>query len=291
MTVQFQFDGQPPAPTRDAATVLVLREGDDGPEIFFVQRGAAQRFMGGAMVFPGGRLDAGDSAPDVACDLTPDEAARRLGEEDPARALGLHVAALRECLEESGLLLSVGDVSLDDARALRDALSPRDAPPVGPLLAARDVTLRTSALVPFARWVTPAQETRRFDARFFLAVAPAQRDHAVHDGGETVASVWMTARRAIARAEAGEIVLAPPTWRTLAELADARTVADAIARAPSRIDAREPSVQLVGDEVAVLLPDDPQHPAATAEPAPKHVPTRFLYRDGAWIAARADSPE
>ena len=75
------------------------------------------------------------------------------------------------------------------------------------------------------------------------------------------------------------------------EVADARTVADAIARAPPRIEPREPSVQLVGDEVAVLLPDDPQHPAATAEPAPKHVPTRFLYRDGAWIAARADSPE
>ncbi len=290
MSVQFVFDGTAPASPRDAATVLLLREGDGAPEVFFVQRGAAQRVVGGAMVFPGGRLDDGDRAPDVACDLGADEAARRLGDDDPARALGLYVAALRECLEESGVLLATSPVALDVVRALRDALAPGDAPPVGPLLAARSVVLRASALVPYARWVTPAQESRRFDARFFLAEAPAQRDHAVHDGGETVASAWMTPRRAIARAEAGEIVLAPPPPRTLAELADARTVADALALAPPRIVAREPSVQLVRDEVAVLLPDDPAHPDAAPRVAP-HLPTRFLYRDGAWRAATADSPE
>jgi len=106
MTVAFAFDGSSPVVPRDAATVLVLREGKDGPEVFFVCRNASASFMGGAYVFPGGRLDPEDLHPDVPCDLDADEAARRLGEPDAWRARGLYVAALRECLEESGIASS-----------------------------------------------------------------------------------------------------------------------------------------------------------------------------------------
>lgn len=282
MSVQFEFDESVPAPpARDAATVLVLREGADGPEVFFVRRTADARFMGGAYVFPGGRVDPGDADPAVPCDLAPDEAAARLHEPDPARARALFIAAIRECVEESGILLATGDVPAETVASLRAALSVRGAPPIASLLAPHALTLSARALVPLARWVTPRVETKRFDARFFLVRAPDDVRDARHDGSETVDSGWMTPAAAIARALRGEIVLAPPTWRTLAELAAARSVDEALALAPAAIEAREPTVALDDGAISVLLPDDPDHPSYTG-PATEGLPVRFRYLDGAW---------
>lgn len=274
MTVGFSFDGTPPVTPRDAATVLVLRDGPDGPEIFFVRRNANTRFMGGAYVFPGGRLDPADTDPAVPCDLDPDEAARRLGEPDPLRARGLHVAAIRECLEESGILLATHDAPDDVTLALRRALEGRTPPPIGPLLREAGVTLAARALVPFSRWVTPKLETRRFDARFFLARAPARVDHAVHDGGETVASAWLSPRDALARALRREIILAPPTWRTLEELRDVGSVADAFALAPRTLSIIEPDVILDHDTPCVVMPESGERTV------------RFRYDDGYWTPLR-----
>lgn len=274
MTVEFSFTGDAVAP-RDAATVLVLREGDRGPEVFFVKRSAGVAFMGGAYVFPGGRLDAGDSDPAVPCDLSANEAAARLGDDDRARALGLHVAALRECLEESGILLSTAPVATEVVSELRAALTPRNAPPIGPLLARHGITLAARGLVPFARWVTPRLETKRFDARFFLARTTERHEGASHDGGETVASAWLSPAEAIERAARREIVLAPPTWRILDSIRDARTVDEVVARAPSVIAPQEPHVVLDGDAPCVVFP-------AAALPDGTPLNTRFRYDDGAW---------
>ncbi len=280
MTVSFSFEGDAPTP-RDAATVLVVRDSPNGPEVFFVKRAAGVRFMGGAYVFPGGRLDPEDADPAVACDLDAATCAQRLGDDDPARARALHVAALRECLEESGLLLSAAPVDADVVDALRSALVPRERPTLAALLQTHGVTLSCAALIPWSRWVTPRQETKRFDARFFVARAPSDVSRAQHDGGETVASGWLTPADAIAKARAGEIVLAPPTWRTLAEIADAPDVAALLNVAHSPSVAWEPSVLAVDDTFAVLLPDDPDHPEALSTPRPG-LPTRFTYRDGTW---------
>jgi 8-oxo-dGTP pyrophosphatase MutT (NUDIX family) len=254
--------------------VLVLREGDGAPEVFFVRRNAGASFMGGAYVFPGGRLDDADSDPDVPCDLDAAEAARRLGEGDAARARGLHVAALRECLEESGILLAAGDVPDEVAASLRRTLEGRSPAPIGPALRAAGVTLAARALVPFARWVTPRLETRRFDARFFVARAPTRSQHAAHDGGETVASAWLSPREAIARALRREIVLAPPTWRTLEGICDARTVDEVIARAPADLTPIEPDVVLDGDTPCVVIPERGE------------LATRYRYDDGSWTPLR-----
>ncbi|MDO9015925.1 MAG: hypothetical protein Q8S73_34855 [Deltaproteobacteria bacterium] len=281
MTVTFDLDGTPTAP-RDAATVLVVRDSVDGPEVFFVKRSAAMRFMGGAYVFPGGRLDDEDGDPAVDCDLDAEACALRLGEPDGRRARALHVAALRECLEESGLLLCAGAVGGADVDALRAALVPKGRPSLAALLRQHGVTLSCAALVPWSRWVTPRQETRRFDARFFVALAPADVSRALHDGSETVDSAWLTPREAIARARRAEIVLAPPTWRTLAEMVDAPDVA-ALLALPRRPSAPvEPAVVAVGDTFAVLLPDDPEHPLCDVSGARAGLPTRFVYRDGTW---------
>lgn len=284
MTVEFDLDGAdaPPAP-RDAATVVVLRDAPDGgpPEIFFVKRNAGARFMGGAFVFPGGRLDPGDALGDVPGDLDADVCAARLGESDPARARGLHVAALRECLEESGILLATEAVDDDTRRALREALQPRQAPPIGALLHQHGVALRLSALVPIARWVTPRAETRRFDARFFVALAPeGGHDHARHDGSETVDSAWLSADEAIARALRGEIVLAPPTWRTLAELRAFRRTDEWLRRTPGPIAPVEPIVRLRGDALVVEMPEE-MPPALGG--AVGDLPHSFQYCDGVWV--------
>jgi 8-oxo-dGTP pyrophosphatase MutT (NUDIX family) len=274
MTVGFSIDGSAPVTPRDAATVLVLREGDGAPEVFFVRRNAGASFMGGAYVFPGGRLDEADADPDVPCDLDADEAARRLREDDPARARGLHVAALRECLEESGILLATAPVADDVVAALRHALEGRSPTPVGPPLRAAGVTLATSALVPFARWVTPKLESRRFDARFFVARAPGRSHHATHDGSETVASAWLSPRAAIERAQRREIALAPPTWRTLEGLLDARTVDDVIALAPASLTPIEPTVILDGDTPCVVMPESGE------------LAMRYRYDNGYWVPGR-----
>lgn len=282
MTVEFRFEGEAAAP-RDAATVLVLRDGPSRVEVFFVKRDAAARFMGGAYVFPGGRLDPGDADPSVPCDLSPEAAAARWPGHDPLTARALHVAALREALEESGLLLCDPAPSADDITALRALLAPRESPPFGPLLSARGLTLRGTALRPWSRWVTPKQESRRFDARFFVAAAPPDLAALTHDGSETVDSAWLSPADAIERAARGEIVLAPPTWRTLAELSHARTVDEALALGPRDLSPVEPAVALLDDALTVLLPDDPAHPANTPHGSGvSSFPTRFTYHDGAW---------
>lgn len=293
MTVSFDFQGEA-APLRDAATVIVLRSSSAAlpPEIFFVRRSADARFMGGAYVFPGGRLDPGDADPGVPCDLSPDAAAARLGLTDAHRARAFFVAAARECLEESGILLSHHDLAPEALQGLRDALAPRSAPPITAVLAPHAVTLSLAALVPFARWVTPAVETRRFDATFFLARAPERTAHATHDGSETTASVWLSAAEALARAARREIVLAPPTHRVLEVLAHARSVDEALALAPAApLDPVEPVVASLDGAITVILPDDPEHPRARTHEAPPRMasrplapmPTRFRYDDGVWI--------
>jgi 8-oxo-dGTP pyrophosphatase MutT (NUDIX family) len=278
MTVEFRFTGEAPATPRDAATVLVLREGDGAPEIFFVKRSADARFMGNAYVFPGGRLDPADREPGIPCDLTPHEAALRLGDDDPARALALHIAALRECLEESGIVIATGPVAADVAAALREALAPRAAPPLAALFNRYGITLAARSLVPLSRWVTPRLETRRFDARFFLARAVTRHEAATHDGSETVASAWLTPADALARVARGEIVLAPPTWRTLEALRHARSVDEALACAPAAIEAVEPTVILEGDAPCVVLPK------ATTVDGSSALTMKFLYKEGSWVA-------
>jgi 8-oxo-dGTP pyrophosphatase MutT (NUDIX family) len=280
VTVQFQFEGEVP-PARDAATVLVMRDGPRGAEVFLLRRSADVGFMGGAYVFPGGRVDPGDADPALPCDLTPEEAAARLGEPDPARALALHVAAIRECVEESGIFLARESLGDDALAALRAALTGRNAPPLARVLPP-GVTLRASSLRPLDRWVTPRLESRRFDARFFVTRAPSSTEGAAHDGRETDASAWMTPADAIARALRREIVLAPPTWRVLAEAARFPRVDELLDAAPTSLAPREPVVLTEGDEIHVALPDDPAHPRAVPLADPS-LPTRFRYEQGAWL--------
>jgi 8-oxo-dGTP pyrophosphatase MutT (NUDIX family) len=276
--------GREPAPTKDAATIMLLRDCDDGGlEVFMVRRHAKSGFMGGAFVFPGGKLDEADmdeAALSRCVGRTREDAVRALGEaNDAARAIGLYVAAVRETFEEAGVLLADLDESVDLEDARQRIAS---GEPFSTWLAARDVRLRLDMLEPWARWVTPSVEPRRYDTRFFVAVAPSGQV-AAHDRHETVDAAWMTPREALERERNGEIQLPPPTQRNLELLGAHGSTREVIAAA--RAASHPPYVDPVFVDDAgtwiLALPGDPLHPSPARA---IEGPTRFVLAEGRWWA-------
>ena len=274
------------AAPRDAATVIVIRDGAAGIEAFFVLRHPRSSFLGGAVVFPGGKVDAADA----------DDAWEGLvGEPHPrsiafvsasASARALAIAACRETLEEAGI------VPLDSPIADLDALRAELAAPAdvggGPgalagALARRGRTLAPGALVPFARWVTPAAEQRRFDARFYLLVLPPFQV-GKHDDHETTMSFWDRPANVLARFMAGEIFLAPPTTRTLELLAAAGDVRGALALADEQSLQPICPTFVASDPPYLALPGDPSHEVPERRIAG---PTRFVLHDGRFASEGA----
>jgi 8-oxo-dGTP pyrophosphatase MutT (NUDIX family) len=262
-----------------AATVVVMRDAAPAPEIFMVRRHEQTAFMGGAFVFPGGRVDPSDE-PCEGVDGTAGDRPRR----EPAVAPAYRAAALRELFEEAGVLLardrSGAFVTAADPRQ-RERLERARSEVHGGLMTMREVaerenlTLALDALVEWAWWVTPPVDTRRFDTRFFLARMPTGQTSA-HDDHETIDSRWTTAAAALAADRRNEIVLPPPTWMTLRELLRFATVSEALTAAAARpIVRREPLV--LQDNGARWL----QMPAAP----PVAGPVTFKMIAGQWRAA------
>ncbi|MGH2752476.1 MAG: MBL fold metallo-hydrolase [Actinomycetota bacterium] len=200
-------------PPRPAATLVILRDRPQGPQVLLTLRPQSMRFMGGAIVFPGGAVaDADrDARWEGASGLSRSEAAANLDMEDEAAALGAYVAALREAFEEVGFLLVHGsqqgaarELSDDPARWLERCLE-------------LGVTLRTDELVPAGRWVTPLGAAVRFDARFFVVCAPEGWEPQP-DPSEVDGAYWATPAEALAELAAGSVVMAPPTIEMLQRL-------------------------------------------------------------------------
>jgi 8-oxo-dGTP pyrophosphatase MutT (NUDIX family) len=239
---------------RDAATVVLLRDGAAGLEAWLLTRAAAMVFAAGMSVFPGGRVDPGDAAlPVSGGDL--DDVARRFGC-DPSTARGLVGAGVRETFEETGVLLSVPFADLSGARA--DVELGRVA--FGDLLAANGLSVDGAALHPWARWVTPPNEVRRYDTRFFVAALPPTAV-AQDVTSESSAASWVPVAAALDEAAEGRRGLMPPTRATLTELTQFDSVAEVLAAAPARdLAPVRPQVRLDGDQVAVELPDGTRIP-------------------------------
>jgi 8-oxo-dGTP pyrophosphatase MutT (NUDIX family) len=205
-------------PARPAATVLLLRDGAEGLEVFMVVRNRQIAFAGGALVFPGGRVEPADHA----LATTPLDAFR--------------LAAIRETFEECGVLLArAGDALVDAQRLLAIEAAHRVRLAAGEidlpgLLAAEALNPALDALVHYAHWITPASRPKRFDTQFFLAAAPP--DHlAAHDGDEAVDSLWIRPAQAVAEADAGQHRLVFATRLVLEKLSRQATVAEALAAA------------------------------------------------------------
>ncbi|MEO8203558.1 MAG: MBL fold metallo-hydrolase [Betaproteobacteria bacterium] len=225
---------------RPASTLILLRDGNEGPEIFMLKRSPSAAFVANAYVFPGGGLDAADhKALDRVRGLTELEANRRLGVD--SGGLAYWVAAVRECFEEAGILIAIEEsgAPLDPGRA--DALAiHRNAVNAG-TLAFGDLLERERLAIPaeriayFSHWITAPGRPRRFTARFFVAHAP-ENQHGSHDESETVASEWVRPQVALERCAKGEIELVHPTRISLTDLAPFPSAAEAFDYAGSRVD-------------------------------------------------------
>ncbi|MFG2055516.1 NUDIX hydrolase [Micromonospora sp. NPDC048930] len=250
---RFRAEGGVPAVPRVAATVLLLRPAGTDFEVYLIRRVAAMTF-GGMYAFPGGGVDRSDSQAHLGwAGPTPAGWGERL-RLAPDAAQAVVCAAAREVFEEAGVLLAgpgggtvVGDVSGDDWEAARQDLVARRAG-FADLLAGRGLTLRSDLLLPWSRWITPEFEPRRFDTYFFVALLPeGQRTRDV--SGEADHTLWLRPADALARAEAGELTMLPPTLVTLAEVAAAATLPGVVDTAATR-DAATPVTPRLD------LPDD-----------------------------------
>ncbi|OZM73459.1 NUDIX hydrolase [Amycolatopsis antarctica] len=243
-------------PIRDAATVVLLRDTARGVEVFLQRRVTAMAFAGGMTVFPGGGVDKRDA--DASIRWAGPPAARWAEWFDCSESLAraLVCAAIRETFEESGVLFAGTESELvtDTARyaAERQALVARELS-LASFLGEHGLTLRADLLRGWANWLTPDGEPRRYDTRFFLAAMP-EGQHA--DGATTEAetSGWWRPADALADAEAGNSMLMPPTWITLAELAEFGTAEEALA-ADRELDKIVPTLRRDGDTVRVVLED------------------------------------
>lgn len=268
-------------PPRDAASVILLRDAPGGLEVFLLERAGQSDVMGGAHVFPGGKVDAQDAEIDTdrLLDAGADTLHALLREPDlpAAQALALHVAAIREVFEECGVLLaqraSVHQVA-QAASLLREGHAFDEA------LALLGLRLDTASILPWSRWITPklpSMMRKRFDTRFFVARMPAGQT-AVHDMRETSASLWIAPREALQRQHEGRLPLAPPQIMSIAHLARFASV-DAVLDAARRQTPALIEPHSFDEDGARhhCYPGDPAHPVAVrAMPGP----TRLRYAQG-----------
>ena len=237
-------------PVRDAATVVLLRDGADGPETWLLTRVSQMAFAAGMTVFPGGRVDGADASLPTSGGDFAGLAARLCCDEATARAL--LGAAVRETFEETGVLLTVPVADLSGARA--DVELGRVS--FGDLLRANGLAVDVGALRPWARWVTPAGEVRRYDTRFFVAALPEAAE-AQDVTAESSEASWVPVAAAVEQVQRGERQMLPPTIVTLASLLPFGSVAEVLAASDARdLDAVRPEIRLGEDgSVAVELPD------------------------------------
>jgi 8-oxo-dGTP pyrophosphatase MutT (NUDIX family) len=231
----FADGSQEPAEPRNAATVVLMRPGARGPELYLLRRQTSMAFAGGMCVFPGGGVDPRDFDHAIAwAGPAPQEWASRLGT-DEATARALVCAAVRETFEESGVLLAgesadsvVADTTGDDWEIDRAALEARELA-FTEFLDRRGLVLRTDLLGVWAAWLTPVFEPRRYRTWFFVADLPeGQRTRDVSTESDQV--TWLPAMEAVAEVDAEQLLMLPPTYLTCLEVgqhADPAGVLDA----------------------------------------------------------------
>lgn len=241
-----EFDGNP-VPPRNAATVVVLRDSPHGVETLFLRRQPTMAFAAGMHVFPGGGVQHSDTEPDIPwAGPTTQEWASVLGC-TPELAGALVVAAVRETFEETGVLFAgpdevtvTGDTSTAALREARTALEAKKLS-FREFLLTHGLVLRADLLYPWAHWITPAHEPRRFDTRFFVAALPSgQRMGAVPR--EADRTLWLPVRAAADAARAGELEMMAPTSHTCRSLDGLAEVAGLAAAAARPLVTIEPKV-------------------------------------------------
>lgn len=277
-TVDLTHPDPDSVPVRDAATVIVVRQGSSGLQVCMLQRNLKSDFVGGAYVFPGGAVDPEDSDPRYRELLT--TAAVR--DEGPGGDdLAFRVAAARESFEEAGILFarraSGETVPLSDPELRARFRRHREDVDAGrrqlaEICLEEELRLDLAAMSYMSRWVTPRGAPRRYDTRFFVARAPVGQD-ALHDDREVIDTVWISPGEALDDARSGRRTMIFPTVRTMALLNRFSEVAELFDHLATidTVPTIEPVMTVVGDRLELELPGDPEgvggkYDALTGEP-------------------------
>ncbi len=269
------------APPLDAATVVMLRDGPSGLQVLLMRRHQASNVLGGAYVFPGGKLDLEDQQPVWQERLSQNSTTlhQRLNEPDipGERAAGLFVAAMREAYEECRVLLGCAPHARSKAQALLQAL--RSGQNWHAAFQAQALTLHTESLLPWCRWITPRQASvtnKRFDTRFFVTQVPDDQ-LAEHDNFEATEALWIQPREALLRYWDHEIELAPPQIMSLVHLSRHPNAQSVLTEAQNR---RPPVIEpepFDQDGVrTICYPGDPRH---SVRQAAFPGPSRLMFKN------------
>ena len=266
---QFADPNESPAEPKPAATVLLVRDTEDkGIEVFLIERAAKTNF-GGAYVFPGGKVDLEDASGHLS------DICRGVGDKDASSALGIDkgglaywVAVIRECFEEAGILLAYrkDGSNFDPADEsennrfidFRKRLNNGEAV-LAEMCKKEELFLATDRLAYLAHWITPKVEKRRYDTRFFIAQAPEGQE-AIHDGSESVNSLWIKPEEALKQFEEGKLLLIMPTIKNLESICGytntKELLEDKNSINPYDIATIEPKFFMKDGKYVGLLPDD-----------------------------------
>ena len=268
---------------RDAATVMLVRDGAEGMEVFMLRRNLNSDFVGGAYVFPGGAVDEADRHADLeaVCEgRSDDEASVLLGVD--RGGLAYWVAAIRECFEEAGVLLAVDEagtvVSLADEEVAERYRLHRKAVDAGDrrlieVCEVEHLRLAVDQIHYFSHWITPVGPPRRYDTRFFVAAAPPEQVP-LHDDRETIANLWVRPLDALERHAAGELDLIFPTIKNLEAIGRFDRSADLLAAAAAIGEVPAILPRIASDEhgVRILLPGDEGYDEAINAPPVSGIP-------------------
>jgi len=267
-----------PPPARPATTVLLLRPskpGDAGSplEVFMVVRHHAIDAFSGALVFPGGKLEEADGDPQLK--------ARCAGADKiSAGELKFRIAGVREAFEECGILLArkrgqrnlIAAADLEGIEERWRARLAKDEASIVDLVEAEDLEIATDLMTPFAHWITPVFAPKRFDTWFYLAEAPEDQ-LALHDGSESVESVWINPQQAIDEAAAGKRTLVHATTKNLELLVEGGTVTGALSQASERkIVTVQPWVEQRDGKRYLHIPEGAGYRNLVREMPPQPVP-------------------
>lgn len=252
---------------------MLIRDVEDGFEVFMLQRTHSAAFAGGMYVFPGGRVDATDGveALEPFCDGLDDRQASGLLQ-IPKGGLAYWVAAIRECFEEAGVLLArdvvtsqlvafVDPETQNRFNQAREKIHDSSLNMIE-LCQQENLKLVTGSMHYVSHWITPIGESRRFDTRFFVASAPNSQEP-LHDSQETIASLWIKPQTALDQLERGELAMFPPTSENLKFLSEFKTTAEVLIAASkvSNPVAILPRLRTNSDGkvTGVLMPGDPEY--------------------------------
>ena len=296
---------------KKAATVILLRDKEpEGFEVFLLKRHEKSSFMGGNFVYPGGRVDRDDGSLE-SCSLskgiTFEEAQKILGGiTSPEEGFAYWIAGIRELFEEAGILLAYDQSGNFFQFKNRDEqerfLNYRNSLQQGKMticeMAQKEkLSLALDQLHYYAHWITPEARSERFDTRFFLAHYPLGQE-ASHDQKETTAGVWLTPRKALEENLKGEVILSPPTLKTLEDLSRFKTI-DEVFSSQKTKDIRPilPILTKISSGPLIIFPWDPEYEIYQKGEIPVHLDhgqpsqrgdntTRLILKEGIWLPYR-----